>query len=490
MRAAVALFIYEANTFHPETASFADAFEESGVWKTGREETAGWAKTAGNEMTGSLEMLEELGWESFPLFAAFHSAPGGRLSGEAFEKLWETLSFEISKVSPIDWVILHLHGASAAVGIDSPEHELIRRLRSLPGFGGKIAVSLDLHANLTAGLVNAVDTLTAYRTFPHIDQKETGRRIAFLASNHKENLKPVFRKLDFLLPPTTVNDGNSEFRNLQQLARQHESETQGLDVSLFPVQPWLDVAELGSSVLVCGPEQRANKVASEIADAWRAGAAAFRETGLIELCASTREHLIHSEYNGNPWILVDTGDAITGGAPGTSAAVLEWLLPHSADFPGEVLLQVVDPEAVATAKPSQQSFILGSQRVRFHGEVERKVAGRFLPRAESYGNIQMNAGELLVLRKDRLQVVVAERPTFGNCFPGFFECASLLPEQAFAVQVKSFSGWMSGYPASVNRGIVLGSPGATSLEFSSLPFSRTTRERLGLVPPIKDSLRA
>ena len=45
-----------------------------------------------------------------------------------------------------------------------------------------IVASLDLHANVTAQMLDKADALTAYRTYPHVDMAETGDRAAFLLS--------------------------------------------------------------------------------------------------------------------------------------------------------------------------------------------------------------------------------------------------------------------------------------------------------------------
>jgi microcystin degradation protein MlrC len=54
--------------------------------------------------------------------------------------------------------------------------------------------------------------------------------------------------------------------------------------------------------------------------------------------------------------------------------------------------------------------------------------------------------------------------------PAFYECVGLDPESALAVQVKSLTGWMSGYEGCADQGLYVDGPGATSLKFTALPF--------------------
>src|SRR3546814_4413037 len=62
--------------------------------------------------------------------------------------------------------------------VDDGEGEMLRRVRAVVGPGLPIAVSLDLHANVTPEMVEHADVLDIYRTYPHVDMAATGRRSA------------------------------------------------------------------------------------------------------------------------------------------------------------------------------------------------------------------------------------------------------------------------------------------------------------------------
>src|SRR5690606_457421 len=57
---------------------------------------------------------------------------------------------------------------------------ILARLRDAVGPNMPIAVTLDPHANLTPAMIDAADLLVPYRTTPHIDKGDTGRRCADL----------------------------------------------------------------------------------------------------------------------------------------------------------------------------------------------------------------------------------------------------------------------------------------------------------------------
>ncbi len=99
-----------------------------------------------------------------PLYANAHpSAPTDRA---AFDAMSDAIVRAIE--DGCDAVLLDLHGAMVAEGIDDGEGELLARIRTaapdLP-----IAVALDFHANLSDGFFSAADVVTGYRTYPPID---------------------------------------------------------------------------------------------------------------------------------------------------------------------------------------------------------------------------------------------------------------------------------------------------------------------------------
>jgi microcystin degradation protein MlrC len=56
-----------------------------------------------------------------------------------------------------------------AEGFPDAEAEIARRVRDLAGPDVPIAVTLDLHANIGQAMVDRVDVITAYDTYPHVD---------------------------------------------------------------------------------------------------------------------------------------------------------------------------------------------------------------------------------------------------------------------------------------------------------------------------------
>ena len=468
MKAILARFSYEGNTFNPAVNPVGEAFQRNGVWRVGEPAVREWAASCESEFTGSLAYLAEMKWEAAPVFAASGRSSGGRLDAAGYQLLRATLRDAVAAALPADAIILHLHGAACVVELDDPEGDLLAMIRTELGFRGRIGVSLDLHANVTRLIFENADVITAYRTFPHIDLPETGRRIATLTLQPGVRTRAV-AKLGMILPPTSARHEMGDLARMLALARQAEREVD--DVALFPVQPWFDVAEFGSTVVVTG--QQAGRVARRLAEDWYAHRQAY-PTGLVsveQIFQSLREKREH------PWVLVDTADATTGGATGHSAFVLEQLLPHAATFNAPVLLQIVDPVTVDRAFAGETTFRIGDQQVAVKADRVRTAEGRYAPRGLSYRGMESSMNGAAVIEIGKLQIVAAREPTLGVTDPAFYECVGLQPDAALAVQVKSLIGWMAGYPASVQQGLYVDGPGATSLNFATLPF-RPPNDRL------------
>ena len=249
MKATLAQFIFESNTFVPDLAEI-DLFKKSGTWLDSETEVRAWAAATDSQMQGSLEVLEAAGWETAPCFVALCGSPAGRMSRACFRELAGTFLARIQATAPFDLLVLHLHGASAAVGEDDPEGHILEKLRTELDYRGKLVLSLDLHANFTRRMLQHADAVTAYRTYPHMDFTATGERAARLAL-HSGPLTRAAAKVAAIMSPVDSTHLEGNFRDLLGRARELELQHDTvLDVCILPVQPWMDVDEMGSSVVV------------------------------------------------------------------------------------------------------------------------------------------------------------------------------------------------------------------------------------------------
>lgn len=470
MKVALAQFIYESNTFNSQEADLS-YFDPRGIRLTEPAAIREWASSNRSQMSGSLDELAELDCVTHPFFVAVCGTPGGRLSLKCYDQIKTTFAETLQRALPADVLLLHLHGAVCAVGQDDVEGDLLKMLRQEIGFTGRIVLSLDLHANVTARMLQHVNASTAYRTFPHQDFYETGQRAARLCLG-PQPLTRTLAKIPAIIPPTATDHRSGAFAAILDAARDLEADPDIVDVSLFPVQPWLDIDDLATRVVVnsIGAEAGA-AAAQQLAEQWFAQRHDW-DAGLIEWPEILSALATSSDQ---PWLLVDTADATTGGSDGSSAEAIMQLWPHRNELAGPVLLWVVDPDAVQAVQRGEPTVQLGQQKISVSGEMTFNGECRFTPRGQAYQGQEFSCGQAVVLCAGSLRIVVTEQ----GCLcadPAFYECLKLDPSTALAVQVKSHMGWQAGYRAGPERGLRFDGPGCTSVNFARLPFTGSRRD--------------
>ncbi|MEQ8371242.1 MAG: M81 family metallopeptidase, partial [Alphaproteobacteria bacterium] len=165
---------HETNTFSrvatPLAAFRARQYLESD------ESLAALAGTA-SELAGVQDVALQHGWTLVPTIAA-SATPSGLVTAAA----WEHLSGRILDAadSTIDGVVLGLHGAMVCDGVEDAEGDLLARLRQRLRPGVPVAITLDLHANLTEAMARHADIVLCYRTYPHVDAREVAQEASRL----------------------------------------------------------------------------------------------------------------------------------------------------------------------------------------------------------------------------------------------------------------------------------------------------------------------
>ena len=121
-------------------------------------------------------------------------------------------------------------------------------VRALVGPDVPLAVSMDLHANLTVRKTDGNTLIFAYRTNPHRDHARVGQRVGeMLLRTAVGEVRPVsaWRTLPMLLGGGNNVDFLNPMRPLYRWMRRMERDPRVLYISLFQSQPWLDHPEVG-----------------------------------------------------------------------------------------------------------------------------------------------------------------------------------------------------------------------------------------------------
>ncbi len=203
---------------------------------------------------------------------------------------------------------------------------------------------LDLHANVTKLLVDSVNALVGYKTYPHVDLYETGIAGAnLLLKLVAGECRPVisFRKLPLIVPAENMQTMSCPFARLMQTAIDYEQAGHAEAVSVFGVQPWLDVPEMGGSVVSVtnGDAAAGQHQVDEIARRFWESRKKFVK--LTPVKRALKEALAAAE---GPIVISEPSDSTGSGSPGDSTGVLGPLLEMCVGQPAALF--VVDPDVV------------------------------------------------------------------------------------------------------------------------------------------------
>lgn len=478
MRIGIGQLSQESNTFNPLPTTRED-FEPFGAFR-GPELVERMADT--NELGGFIQALRA--WPESPEVVGLvrlWAWPSGPATRATFDWLRAEVLEALRRRGPVDAVLLALHGAMVAEGTPDVEGEMLAAVREVLGPGRPLVATLDLHANVTPRMVAAADALVLYHTAPHIDVFETGRRgAAVLRRILIEGARPVaaFRKLPLVVPAERANteDPASISHGFKRQLQELEADPHILSAGLATVQPWLDIPELGTAVLVVADgdaglaESASGRLAAEV---WERRREYLPE--LVGIEEAVRQ--AHEAAEGLV-VLSDSADATTSGAPGDSTWVLRELLRY--DWPRPALVTLVSPEVVAAARRrgvgAEFTTTLGGIRDRRFAQpitVTVQVAGLFEARFVMSGhlarNLAIDMGPAAVLRCGNVHIVVTARsgPHFA---PELFRAAGLDPFAAGVLVAKSPCGFRAAYGARARKIVLVRAPGCAPSDFWNYPY--------------------
>jgi len=490
LRVAVASLMQETNTFSPIPTTL-DLFRSYYVLR-GAELHTGY-EGARVEVPAVMAVLREEGIEPVPLIAAY-AAAAGPVTRETFDALVGEMEERLRAAGPVDGLILALHGALVAEDAPDGDGEIIARMRAILPEGVPIGVSLDLHAHITPLMLQPETFHIGYREYPHIDMYETGARTArLMAETLAGRRRPVMAlaKAPVLVPAVCGRTTDGPLAPVAARARALEAEGGPvLHASIFPVQPWIDVPDLGFAALVCadGDAGAAQAAADELA------AMVLDRRGSFALEMAPLDEAIATGLSAEGMTLVsDSGDAPTGGAAADSAAVLRALLEAVAEAANRpVLLTLCDPAAAAAAHGAgagaELKLALGHAFTTDAGspvDVTARVIsisdGRYVMRDAGAQGMRVDMGPTAVLGIGALRIAVRSCPSM-EWDTGIYTSQGLDPAGAALVFVKSPSHFRVAFGPMAARIILADTPGPTCADVRRLSYRRATRPLFPLDP--------
>jgi microcystin degradation protein MlrC len=480
-RIAVGGISLESNDFVPFTAEL-DDFTGAGFLLEGADiETLRDSET---EAAGALEAIDAARAKAVPLLAA-RGVSSGRLSTSAYARLRGGLLSALESSLPVDGVFLFQHGSMEAVGEDDPEGDIAQAVRSLVGPGVAVAMTCDLHGNVTRRMVENLDVLVGYRHYPHDDTRDTGRRATeLLLRAVAGDIRPVVAHAKLPLILTAFNSTTMTDTPYAQLLREAawlEARDGVLSASAFLVGSYVDAPGMGCSAVVVTD----GDVALAATEAERLARRFWDDRRLYEVeTASVAEAVRRGrEIDGGPVLLLDTADTTGGGAAGDGIGLVRGLFEAEVEEP--CLAQVVDPAAAvachAAGAGAEVTLTVGHWRdprwgrpLELRGSVRRLLDGPFRYSGGILGGVEVSMGPSAVVETGAISLLVMSQPTY-DWADDQYRAAGLDPSHAKFVGVKNMMNFRFGYGGVMKGFFVLDLPGPTPPDMRLLPFSRITR---------------
>ena len=427
------------------------------------------------------------------------ATPSGVVAAEAYQFYTDQILQGVADhADELDGVCLCLHGAMVPEGMDDGEGPLVASVRDRVGPDVPIAVTLDLHGNITDQLVREADILVAYEEYPHTDTGDTGRRaMRFLARTMRGELDPAMHieRPPVLAMGPTQNTREGPMAEVMALAREYEERDDVIKVNVFPGFHQADVPSAGCSVpVVATNAETATDVSREMAEhIWE------RRDDFVadypdpeEAVATAIDHATDLEDDDGPIVLADVGDNPGGGGAADGTTVLRELLDQGATNAGFAIMR--DPDVVDTCVEAgvgeRVTVDLGGKTDDRHGEpiteldgyVKAITDGEFHntgPMGTGSENhlgrtVHMNCGHddgvSVLLTENRLQPLDAE----------IWRHAGIQPERLDTLVVKSMNHFRADYEPMSSEVIPINSIGLCSMDPRNFEFDRIRRPQFPL----------
>ena len=474
MKIYAAGFQHETNTFVEIPASY-EAFNDRAVGPIRRGDKVNELRSLNVPLGGFLSAIKDTEHQIVPgLWAA--ATPSGRVTEDAYERIAGEILGGIRDANP-DAVYLDLHGAMVAEHFDDGEGELLRRIRAIVGPDVPVVASLDLHANVTQCMVDQSDGLVAYRTYPHIDMAETGRRAAELLCSRIEagaQWKKYARRTPFLIPInamcTHAEPSRSFYAELQTLERGAVT-----SLSFTPGFPAADFPECGPLVFGYGTD--VGQLSRAVDALYERVVLNERDWSIEFLSASEAvvEAMRHSREGGRPVVIADTQDNPGAGAASNSTGLIRALVAHRAQRAAVGLFW--DPQAVNVAHEAgtgaSVELVLGAAS-------GHPFAGRFVVESLSTGRCHCDGpmlkgatvelGLTACLRIDDVRIVVTSTRV-QMMDRAFYRVAGVVPEEMKILVNKSSVHFRADFEPIAQAVLVAKSDGHMAADPADLPWT-------------------
>lgn len=477
-------FAHESNTFSRCPADYA-AFQDRG-FALGEAAIAARGE-ANTSIAGFLDIGRPAGWRVIHAISA-SAQPSGPVTRDAYDRIAGVI-VEAAKAhaGSIDGVLLGLHGAMVTEFCEDGEGELLERLRAVLGKDVPIGITLDPHANVTRKMTDLADIVVSYKTYPHVDVRETGRLAAgIMQRTLAGEIRPVTLRVERPMLEE-VNGGRTDIGPMVERiakAKAYEQEPDVFAVSVNGGFGNADIAEVGPTVLVTcqGDHERHRAFADALAeDMWQRRFEVITPFLSVEDAVAEAASYVRSS---GPLIIADYADNPGGGGYGDATELLRGMI--AADLEDACFGPIVDPEAAAELRQAEPGTTVS---VRLGGKVDPEIGGGplsltgtlvsvsdgdYVGDGPMLGGLHASWGPCAVLRVGGIEILVTTLRSQMNDLQQF-RAFGIDPAAKRVVGLKSMQHFRAAFEPIAGKVIVCDSGALCTPDLSKLPYRRARR---------------
>ncbi len=432
----------------------------------------------GTELGGMIEAAKECAFELLPtLFAG--AVPSATIARSALDALCDGLCSRLAAMGSVDGMLLVLHGAASAEGVDDADAFVLQRIREVLPRPLPIAATFDFHANLSETMVASADVLVGYDTFPHVDMAERGAEAARLLARllgSRERPARALAKLPLLTVPQKQATDQEPAASVMAALREVETRPEVWCASVALGFPYADAPHLGASVLVHADDLQSARCSAQMLaeEIW-----SRREAFDISLVSPDKAVCDAMRSPRWPVVLVDPADNVGGGSAGDGTAILEALVRHRAQ---DAIVVIADPEAVAVADAAGERGVFEApvgakvddrhgMPVPIRGVVTRLGDGRYVHKGSYMTGYETSMGRCAVVDASGIRILLTSRRTMPFDAEQL-RCMGIEPAEQRIIVVKSASAWRAAFEPVARQVIFVNTPGVCASNLGHFEYRR------------------
>jgi microcystin degradation protein MlrC len=416
MKFVIAQMEHETNTFSPVPTPW-ESFGPNGAYLG--EDAYRAMKGTRTPIGAFIDLAEKEKAELVTPVAGF-AYPSGPVDPAAYDRFCDLICDAVAK--GCDAIFLDLHGAMVVKDrTGDGEGTLLEKVRAAAP-DTPIAVSLDLHANVTEAMVANCDVIAGYKTYPHIDMYETGELAGSILLRYlKGEVKPVmvWGNIPILAQTLKMNTDEGAMKDYANAARQVQRDG-ALVASAFGGFPMADIPQAGmSTIVVTDGDRAAAETARDhiLSVAWaQKEDFIWRDEPLEQAIAKAKK------MDDGPILLLDHPDnCATGATQDTMHVLKEALRQGLSDI---AVGPIRDPEAVDVlikagvgqqvtlpvgGKTDMPAINRKGEPLELTGVVRAITDGEYTITGPQFTGVRAMMGRTVVFATEAAEIVITER---------------------------------------------------------------------------------